>query len=59
MRVLVDRVMARVEGEGSYRVALSIGDLAGADDARRVTRSRGSNGAVKRVCRCGSKGDDG
>ena len=58
MRMLINSVMTRVEGEGSDRVALSIGDLAGADDARRVARSRGRNGAVKRGCRCSSKSDD-
>ena len=48
VRVLVDRVVPGVEGQRADRVALLVGDLGGADHARRVAGARGRDGAVER-----------
>ena len=49
VRVLVDRVVAGVEGQRADGVALAVGDLGGADHARRVARARRGDGAVERL----------
>ena len=57
VRVLIDRVMAGVEGQRADRVALLVGDLVRADDARRIAacarrqlrRRTASPGALRSV----------
>jgi hypothetical protein len=55
MRVLVDGVVPRVEGQRADRVALLFSDLGGADDARRVAGTRCRNRAIEGCRRCGSE----
>jgi hypothetical protein len=49
MGVLVDGVMAAVEGGGADVEALLFGDFFGADEARRVTGAGGGDGGIERV----------
>ena len=59
VRVLIDRVVAGVEGERADRVALAVGDLARRDDPRRIARARRGDGAVERLRRGVAQRDDG
>jgi hypothetical protein len=49
VRVLVDGVMAAVEGGGANVQALLISDFFGIDKARGVTGSRGGDGGIERM----------
>ena len=49
MGVLVDGVMATVEGGGADVEALFVGDFLGADEARGVTGAGGGNGRIEWV----------
>jgi len=49
MSVLVDGVMAAVEGGDADVEALLIGDFFGADEAGGITGAGGGNGGIKRV----------
>ena len=48
LRVLIDRVVPGVECQRADRVALRIGDFGRADHSRRITRTRGRDGAIER-----------
>ena len=58
VRVLIDGVVAGVEGERADGVALLLGDLVGADDAGRIAGTRGGNRTVERGGGRGSQCDD-
>ncbi len=49
MSVLVDRMMAAVEGGGADVEALLVRDFLGADQARGITGAGGGNGGIERV----------
>ena len=59
VRVLIDRVVARVERERTDGVSLPVGDFRRADHAGRVAGPRRGDGAVERTCGSGSECDDG
>ena len=50
MSVLVDGVMAAVEGSGADVEALLVGDFFRANEPRRVASAGGGDGGIKRVC---------
>ncbi len=59
VRVLVDRVMPRLEGQRTDGVALAGGDLLGPDHARRVAGPGGGDRAVVGTVPRVAQGDDG
>ena len=57
MGVLVDGVMAAVEGGGADVGALLVGDFFGADEARGVAGARGGDGGIERMSEGVAEGD--
>ena len=49
MSVLVDRMVAAVEGGGTDVEALLVGDLLGTDEARGITGAGGGDSGIERV----------